>query len=380
VLRLRQGVNGYSAAQDTFLDSWNPNQIHGTDANLWLHHTRSFPTHKPLFQLNLSPLPADAHLRFALLSVRVIQVPARDLFAEVYQINRPWSAAEANWAQARASVLWGKPGAEGVPGDRAAEPSDWRVFYSVADGNVRYGFDVTEVVARWQTTPDNNQGLILRSTQPETTYTTNWNDFLLLGSAETGDLNSRPELILIYTLEHPTPTPTPTRTPTATPTSTSTPTPTPTFTLTPTRTRTPTATPTPALGQITGEVFMDQNRNGQRDPGETGLQGIIVRLKQGETLFDNVATAASGHFTFAEVAPGTWQIHANVPPGYDITTAQGHPVTVLVTAGSAVGVAIGIAPTPTPTPTTTPTPTYTPTATSTPTPALYYLPLGLRGG
>jgi hypothetical protein len=95
-------------------------------------------------------------------------------------------------------------------------------------------------------------------------------------------------------------TPTPTSTPTITPTPTETPTPSPTFTpsITPTPSNTPTATPIPETGALTGLVFLDADRNGQRDVGEAGMAGATIRIS-GAGMSQSITrvSAADGSFS-----------------------------------------------------------------------------------
>ena len=379
-LELRQGVNGYAGAADTYLNSWSPASNYGSSITMILHHSGSVPALKPVLRFDLTPLPANAYLRFALLSVRVTSTSGsqfRTVPVSLHTLNRPWSAAEATWNRPRAGETWAQPGAEDAAGDYAAEPVDFRTFSGKVGATDRYSFDVTAAVQHWLADPASNFGFMLRSA-PQTIPDSTINDQIAIGSAEL-DLARRPSLLLMYTMQQPTPTPSPTPTATATPTLTPTPTATPTATATPTQTATPTATATPAAGQISGGLFLDGNRNGNRDNDEAGLAGRLVHLEQEGAIYDNVTTHEDGGFTFPQVAPGLWQVQVSLPPDYEVTTQTGNPVAVIVSAGSQVTVTFGAAPIPTPTPTATATPTATPTQTPTPTPWRLYLPVTLRG-
>ena len=75
-----------------------------------------------------------------------------------------------------------------------------------------------------------------------------------------------------------------------------------------------------ALGDF---VWRDTNLNGQQDPGEPGLPGVVVTLYDSQTNVVGVATSAvDGAYGFAGVAPGTYRIAFAPPPGYVLTLAD----------------------------------------------------------
>ena len=370
-LELRDGLNGYNGTTDTYLDAWATAAVRGTSASLYVQRDHAQPVYSPLLRFDLSALPAGATVRFAVLNLRVItgtgtsEVPVP---VELRTLNRAWREDQATWQQAAAGQPWAKPGAEGVPADRAADLLDYREI-PVTAATVNYGFDATGAVLRWLADPASNRGFMLRSA-PKAKPEADYSNGIQFGSSDNYDAsNKRPRLLLFYTTEQPTPTPSPTPTATATATATPTITPTPTVTPTPTQTSTPTATPTPTRGTVAGEVFLDTNRNGARDGGEPGLPGRLIYLEQGAEIY-NTTTGGDGRFGFNDVLPGLWSVLAVLPSGYETTNGV-NPRPVLVASGSQVDVTIGTAakltdtPTPTPTATITLTPTHTPTATAT---------------
>jgi dienelactone hydrolase len=345
VLQLQQGLDGYAAAQDTTLSAWSPDSNYGIN-DLYIHHDGSFPTIKALLRFDLSSLPANSIVRFAVLSVnlRATSSAGSHMLTEMYEVNRPWDASTATWNRPRVGASWDIPGAEGVPGDRAAAYVNYRNMDSDRLP-VRYGFDAYDLVRSWQVSPGSNYGVMLRSA-PLTSTTTTKNTSFVFDSAE-GYILQRPKLTIVYTLEQPTSAPTDT----ATPTRTSTPTATPTVTTT--STPTATATVTPPSGQITGQVFVDQNRNGVQDPGELGQAGTVVWLERDGYRYRNATTRNDGQFSFDQVSPGAWEIEASVPPSYVITTPGGNPIIIELVAGGQQSVLFGIssAATPSATPT-----------------------------
>ncbi len=144
----------------------------------------------------------------------------------------------------------------------------------------------------------------------------------------------------------PTRTPTTTWTPTSTvppaatvtPTATGTPTrtPSPTTTVTPTVTRVPTQTPTPTppsaqVGILTGTVFEDVNRDGVRQPVESGIADAHVRATaQGGTnvgQFWETATASDGSFVFY-LPPAPYLVRQFDLPGWYSSTEDEVQVTI----------------------------------------------------
>lgn len=146
-----------------------------------------------------------------------------------------------------------------------------------------------------------------------------------------------------------TPTPTPFISPTATPTPTFTPTPHiyPTLTPTPTHTPTssPTATATPSTGTVQGYVWRDENRDGQRQVGEPGIEGVVVRLRA-QTALQSIrewetTTDRTGLYRFTGIPPGTYTLSVEAPGVYPTTGAT---VTVVAGANTVVEQNFGIYP------------------------------------
>jgi hypothetical protein len=362
VVKLQRGLNGYAGVTDTSLKQWAPTTNYG-GIELEIYHEGAQPFVKSLLRFDLNSVPASAQIRFAVLSVKTSYLVSNLNRPEVgaYRLNRAWEEYAATWNAPRSAAAWDQPGAEGVPGDRAAGPADTRLV--AMSGQARWGFDVTALARDWLANPATNYGVMLRSAPAVAAIVRQNNDFFLT-SSESAD---RPFLTVVYTLVQFTPTPSPSPTATATPTVTRTPSATasPTGTPTTTATNTPTATPTPPAGRIEGEVFLDVNRNGVRDAGETGVPGILVWLKQAGDIRDNIVTDGAGNFAFGQVLQGIWRVEINLPPGYSVTTAEGNPVTVFVTPDATVTAHFGLAAQPTATPTASASATASPTGTAT---------------
>lgn len=372
---LQQGLNGYAGARDTFISDWAPDTNYATWADLAISHIRSLPQREPLLRYDLSTIPSNAQVRFAVLIVNTTLLPnnINRPPVDVFQVNRQWIDNQATWKLARTGVPWEVPGAAGVPADRSGRYTDRRMVY-MAYPTAAWGFDVSSMVRSWVANPAGNFGLLLRAAPTNADHTEESNDFFV-ASSEASTQSSRPKLVVVYTTQQPTPTPTitPTPTATATPTVTPTPTATPTATITPTptSTATPTVTPTrvPGTRIVSGEVFMDANRNGDRDPGEAGVAGVLVHLIFDGVLRYETTTDGNGEFLFPDVdPPGTWVVRIVPPPGLGTLNGQNSQTVVLdVDDEKHVRFPLVVLPTATPTATATPTSTATPTATATPT-------------
>ncbi|MCX6031087.1 MAG: DNRLRE domain-containing protein [Chloroflexi bacterium] len=239
---LQQGLDGYAGAADTYLNGWAPDSSYGAESLMWLHHEYADPTQKPLLRFNLGTLPANAQVRFGILSVKTVDVPGNinRPAVDAYQMNRLWDELQATFNRPRASETWSAPGAEGVPGDRSGTKTDTRYVYAASPA--RWGYDVSPLVRAWLTSPATNFGVILRSA-PALAALRGENDTFSIASATYYNVPDRPKLIVVYTLPGG-----PGVTPTATATVTDGPSPSPTAT--PTATITPVAlpvTPTPAV-------------------------------------------------------------------------------------------------------------------------------------
>lgn len=78
--------------------------------------------------------------------------------------------------------------------------------------------------------------------------------------------------------------------------------------------------PPPASGSLAGFVFVDQNRNGLFDDGESGLAGVTITLQGldylGNAISLEVQTSEDGTFLFTEVFAGTYTLAEHPLFGY----------------------------------------------------------------
>ena len=88
-------------------------------------------------------------------------------------------------------------------------------------------------------------------------------------------------------------------------------------------------------GTVSGVVFNDLNGNGVQDPGENGIGGVTVQLKNsGGGVVGTTTTAGNGSYLFTNVAAGPYTVVETDPSGYTSTTSNTVPVSVPV-GGSA---------------------------------------------
>lgn len=84
-----------------------------------------------------------------------------------------------------------------------------------------------------------------------------------------------------------------------------------------------TVAPPPSVGKLGDFVWSDRNRDGVQDPGEPGVPGVKVTLKDGAGgTIRTTTTDAQGHYGFDKLKDGTYQVcfdPASFPPGATVT-------------------------------------------------------------
>ncbi|HVZ58648.1 MAG TPA: SdrD B-like domain-containing protein, partial [Patescibacteria group bacterium] len=84
---------------------------------------------------------------------------------------------------------------------------------------------------------------------------------------------------------------------------------------------------------ISGTVFIDNNRNGNKDSDDTtGYQGATVTVKQGSTVIGTDVTDADGHYSVSGFPRGTYTVTVTTPSGYK--TYSTNPQTITIPQGS----------------------------------------------
>lgn len=118
-------------------------------------------------------------------------------------------------------------------------------------------------------------------------------------------------------------------------------------------------------GLIEGNVYVDANRNGNKDSGETNYRGATVELSGEEDEVE--ITNGDGNYQFDDLPEGQYQVEVSVE-GYEVTDVDPNDTPNLDSCGDQDEADFGIIrSTVNPTPTRTPTP---PPGTPTPTPTI----------
>ena len=86
---------------------------------------------------------------------------------------------------------------------------------------------------------------------------------------------------------------------------------------------------------ISGLKYKDTDNSGTKNGTESGTPGFTIQLKQGATVVASTMSDATGGFSFASVAPGTYTLHEPSTTGWDQTEpASDGDITVVVPIGA----------------------------------------------
>ncbi|MBL8429172.1 MAG: carboxypeptidase regulatory-like domain-containing protein [Dechloromonas sp.] len=67
-------------------------------------------------------------------------------------------------------------------------------------------------------------------------------------------------------------------------------------------------------------VWEDKNANGVQDAGESGIQGVTVKLLDSNgAVLNSMTTDANGNYLFSNLSPGNYAVQIMAPTGYTIT-------------------------------------------------------------
>ncbi len=239
-IQLREGVDGYKGAADTYISRWYRTSRYGWNAYMFVRTEDSFgPTNETLIYFSLKDvLPQDAIVQRAVLKLYVASrnrnVP---IVLRAYRLKRAWKEGQATWVQASNTTAWGQPGAL-ASSDRFLTPVSEVTFNSAFTW---LEMDVTKAVRAWLRKPANNHGLVIQGFTASGGVQVQYR----FASSQYPGVTLRPVLEITYQapivggpVPSPTPTANPTQPATATPTPlppapTATPIPVPTGTVTP---------------------------------------------------------------------------------------------------------------------------------------------------
>jgi len=88
---------------------------------------------------------------------------------------------------------------------------------------------------------------------------------------------------------------------------------------------------------LTGRVFVDANKNGALDAGESGLGGVTLQLLDASnTVLATTTTAADGGYSFGGLAAGSYTVLETQPNGYGASTPDSLTVALPATGASNV--------------------------------------------
>ena len=69
---------------------------------------------------------------------------------------------------------------------------------------------------------------------------------------------------------------------------------------------------------IKGTVYHDRNNNGIQDPGEEGIEGVVIQLFDADgNVVAETTTDANGDYCFEDLAPGEYKIREQQPENFD---------------------------------------------------------------
>ncbi len=88
---------------------------------------------------------------------------------------------------------------------------------------------------------------------------------------------------------------------------------------------------------LSGKVFVDANRNAVLNPGETGLDGVTLQLRDSSgSVVATTTTAPDGTYSFTNLAAGNYSVIEAQPNGYGSSTPDTIAVNVPVTGRTGV--------------------------------------------
>ncbi|MBN9119030.1 MAG: carboxypeptidase regulatory-like domain-containing protein [Planctomycetes bacterium] len=78
-------------------------------------------------------------------------------------------------------------------------------------------------------------------------------------------------------------------------------------------------------GSIAGTVWLDDDKDAERDPGEDGVADVTVELIRDGAVIESTQTDGDGKYLFAGLGMGAYTVRVTAPEDYGFTTPTGDP-------------------------------------------------------
>ncbi len=256
-LVLQRGKDGYQGVKDAWINQWAPDSNYGGNTNAYL---RAGGVQRSLIAFDLKGmLPDNIQITSAYLYL-YDEANGPDMTIDLLPLQKDWDETAVTYNQAASGQPWEHPG-----GDFDATPIASLPLQGATPGYVQV--NILDAVRSWVADPTTNHGLLLNVSQAGSSSA---RTFL---TSEYGDINKRPKLKIIYQ-------------------------------------------PLPSLGEVSGVVYEDVNRNRRYDTGEPLLAGATVELLQDGLVLKQQTTGADGAYHFADLEAGAYQLRETPPPAY----------------------------------------------------------------
>ncbi|QGX40823.1 Ig-like domain-containing protein [Permianibacter aggregans] len=185
---LQEGQNGYIGTQDTYLSSYSPSGIAGSQSIMYDENNAYSPMLRfKIFASEGGIVPDDALIQNA--QLHVYKATVYNATWGVHRLLRDWQETEANWLNFRSGQAWSGSGANGSNTDYVSAPdasvvSDWGTGWLM--------FDVTQSLQMMQNEQQNYGWRIIRSAGDR------YNLKRFYTKDYTTDVTRRPKLVITY--------------------------------------------------------------------------------------------------------------------------------------------------------------------------------------
>jgi len=162
-LPLRQNVNGYTGASDTYINEWSADS-NFNDASHWseLQIRPGGPYKRSLLQFNLEgQIPEGARIVTATLRLWTTGYRSADrtMTLNLYRLLHPWDANQATYRNRLTGITW-----DGLGATADTDRSGPVASVLIAALNTEYALDVTGVISDWVGAGVSNYGFLLEGT------------------------------------------------------------------------------------------------------------------------------------------------------------------------------------------------------------------------